>query len=316
MNEKELVLNEEVVSEELTDDMFELLDDNEKNSEFIAIESKTFARDAWDRFKKNKLALAGLIFLVIMVLCAIFIPIFSPYTFEGQDMMNRHALPSLAHPFGTDKLGRDILVRVMYGARISLSIGFITAFINLVIGIIYGGVSGYVGGKLDMIMMRIIDVIYAVPSLLYVVLILMIFGNSIGSMILAICLTSWIQMARQVRTQVMSLKEMEFALAAKVIGASNWRILLKHLIVNALGPIIVCLTMMVPSAIFTESFLSFVGVGLDPTIPSWGKLANDCRAVIWTDPIEIIWPVAAICLTILSLNFVGDGIGEALENKR
>ncbi|MBE6114667.1 MAG: ABC transporter permease [Erysipelotrichaceae bacterium] len=316
MSEKELVLNEEVVSEELTDDMFELLDDSEKNSEFIAIESKTFARDAWDRFKKNKLALAGLIFLVIMVLCAIFIPIFSPYTFEGQDMMNRHALPSLAHPFGTDKLGRDILVRVMYGARISLSIGFITAFINLVIGIIYGGVSGYVGGKLDMIMMRIIDVIYAVPSLLYVVLILMIFGNSIGSMILAICLTSWIQMARQVRTQVMSLKEMEFALAAKVIGASNWRILLKHLIVNALGPIIVCLTMMVPSAIFTESFLSFVGVGLDPTIPSWGKLANDCRAVIWTDPIEIIWPVAAICLTILSLNFVGDGIGEALENKR
>jgi len=316
MSEKELVLNEEVVSEELTDDMFELLDDSEKNSEFIAIESKTFARDAWDRFKKNKLALAGLIFLVIMVLCAIFIPIFSPYTFEGQDMMNRHALPSLAHPFGTDKLGRDILVRVMYGARISLSIGFITAFINLVIGIIYGGVSGYVGGKLDMIMMRIIDVIYAVPSLLYVVLILMIFGNIIGSMILAICLTSWIQMARQVRTQVMSLKEMEFALAAKVIGASNWRILLKHLIVNALGPIIVCLTMMVPSAIFTESFLSFVGVGLDPTIPSWGKLANDCRAVIWTDPIEIIWPVAAICLTILSLNFVGDGIGEALENKR
>lgn len=316
MNEKELVVNKEVMNEELSDDMFELLDDSEKNSEFIAIESKTFARDAWDRFKKNKLALAGLIFLVVMVLCAIFIPIFSPYTFEGQDMMNRHALPSLAHPFGTDKLGRDILVRVMYGARISLSIGFITAFINLVIGIVYGGVSGYVGGKLDMIMMRFIDVIYAVPSLLYVVLILMIFGNSIASMILAICLTSWIQMARQVRTQVMSLKEMEFALAAKVIGASNWRILLKHLIVNALGPIIVCLTMMVPSAIFTESFLSFVGVGLDPTIPSWGKLANDCRAVIWTDPVEIIWPVAAICLTILSLNFVGDGIGEALENKR
>ena len=316
MNEKELVVNKEVMNEELSDDMFELLDDSEKNSEFIAIESKTFARDAWDRFKKNKLALAGLIFLVVMVLCAIFIPIFSPYTFEGQDMMNRHALPSLAHPFGTDKLGRDILVRVMYGARISLSIGFITAFINLVIGIVYGGVSGYVGGKLDMIMMRFIDVIYAVPSLLYVVLILMIFGNSIASMILAICLTSWIQMARQVRTQVMSLKEMEFALAAKVIGASNWRILLKHLIVNALGPIIVCLTMMVPSAIFTESFLSFVGVGLDPTNPSWGKLANDCRAVIWTDPVEIIWPVAAICLTILSLNFVGDGIGEALENKR
>ncbi len=307
MENKELIL---------TDDMFELLDESEKNSEFIAIESKTFMKDAWDRFKKNKLALFGLVFLVFMVACAILVPMLSPYSFETQDMANRNALPSMQHLFGTDRLGRDILVRVMYGARISLAIGFSTAVINLFIGIIYGGIAGYVGGKVDMIMMRIIDVIYAVPSLLYVVLILMVFGNSITSMMLAICLTSWISMARQVRTQVMSLKEMEFSLAAKVLGASNWRILMKHLIINALGPIIVCLTMMVPSAIFTESFLSFVGVGLDPSIPSWGKLANDCRAVIFTYPIQIIWPVAAICLTILSLNFVGDGIGEALEIKR
>lgn len=307
MEEKELVLS---------DEMFEILDDSEKNSEFIAMKSKTFAQDAWDRFKKNKLALFGLIFLAIMIACAILVPMLSPYGFEDMDMLNKHALPSLAHPFGTDKLGRDILVRVMYGARISLSIGAVTALINLFIGIVYGGISGYIGGKVDMIMMRIIDIIYAVPSLLYVVLILMVFGNGIPSMIMAICLTSWIQMARQVRTQVMSLKEMEFALAARVIGASDMRILMKHLIINALGPIIVCLTMMIPSAIFTESFLSFVGIGLDPTIPSWGKLANDCREVIFTFPIEIIWPVAAICLTILSLNFVGDGVGEALENKR
>ena len=313
MSEKEMKMNEEL---EITDEMFELLDDSEKNSEFIAIESKTFFRDAWDRFKKNKLALFGLIFLVIMISAAILVPMLSPYTFEGQDMANRNALPSMDHLFGTDKLGRDIMVRIMYGARISLAIGFSSAFINLFIGIVYGGVAGYVGGKVDMIMMRIIDVIYAVPSLLYVVLILMVFGNSITSMMLAICLTSWIQMARQVRTQVMSLKEMEFSLAARVIGASDWRILMKHLIVNALGPIIVCLTMMVPSAIFTESFLSFVGIGLDPSIPSWGKLANDCRTVIFTYPIQILWPVGAICLTILSLNFVGDGIGEALEIKR
>ena len=307
MEEKELVLN---------DEMFELLDDSEKNSEFIAIESKTFVKDAWERFKKNKLALFGLIFLTLMILGAIFIPIVSPWGYEAQDLANRHALPSLQHLFGTDKLGRDILVRIMYGARISLAIGVVSAIINLFIGIVYGGVAGYVGGKVDMIMMRFIDIIYAVPSLLYVVLILMVFGNSIFSMILAICLTSWIQMARQVRTQVMSLKEMEFSLAARVIGASDFRILAKHLIINALGPIIVCLTMMVPSAIFTESFLSFVGIGLDPSIPSWGKLANDCREVIFTYPIEIIWPVAAICLTILSLNFGGDGVGEALEIKR
>ena len=222
-------------------------------------------------------------------------------------------MPSLQHLFGTDKLGRDIFVRVMYGARVSLAIGFSTAAINLVIGILYGGISGYVGGRVDMIMMRIVDIIYAVPSLIYVVLILLVFGDSIGSMMLAICLTSWIGMARQVRTQIMSLKEMEFSLAAKVIGASNSRILLRHLIINALGPIIVSLTMMVPGAIFTEASLSFVGIGLNPAIPSWGKLANDCRQLIFTQPIQVIWPVAAISLTILALNFVGDGIGEAFQ---
>ncbi len=301
---------------EITADQVRLLREDEKNSEFIAVSSKTFLKDAWDRFKKNKLALFGLIFLSVLIIGAILVPMLSPFDYESQDILNRNALPSLAHPFGTDKLGRDIFVRVMYGARISLAVGFSTAAINLVIGIIYGGISGYIGGKVDMVMMRIIDVIYAVPTLLYIVLILMIFGNSIYSMMLAICLTSWIGMARQVRTQVMSLKEMEFALAARVIGASDWRILIKHLIINALGPIIVTLTMMVPSAIFTEAFLSFVGIGIDPTIPSWGKLANDCRALIFSYPIQIIWPVAAICLTTLSLNFVGDGVGEALQLKR
>ncbi len=298
------------------DDLFELLPEEEKNSEFITVESKTFFRDAWDRFRRNKLALFGLIFIALMIIAAIVIPMVSPYSFDAQDLANKNSLPSLAHPFGTDKLGRDILVRVMYGARISLAIGFSTALINLVIGVVYGGISGYLGGRVDMVMMRIIDIIYAVPTLLYVILILLIFGNNVGSMMLAICLTSWITMARQVRAQVLSLKEQEFALAAKVIGASNKRILLKHLVVNALGPIIVCETMMVPSAIFTESFLSFVGIGLDPTIPSWGKLANDCRPLIFTYPIQIIWPITAICLTVLSLNFIGDGIGEALQTKK
>lgn len=295
------------------DDLFEKLPEEEKNSEFIAVEIKTFARDAWDRFKRNKLALAGLIFLIVVILLAILVPMFSPYQYDTQDMMNRNALPSLAHPFGTDKLGQDILVRIMYGARVSLSIAFATAAINLVIGILYGGIAGYVGGKVDMVMMRIIDIIYAVPSLIYVVLIRLVFGDSIGSMMLAICLTSWIGMARQVRAQLMSLKEMEFSLAAKVIGASHTRILLKHLVINALGPIIVSLTMMVPGAIFTEASMSFIGIGLNPSVPSWGKLANDCRSIIFTNPIQIIWPVAAISLTILALNFVGDGIGEAFQ---
>lgn len=301
---------------QLSEEMFEPLPDSEKNSEFIAMSSKTFLQDTWRKFKKNKLALTGLIFLSLMVLAVILVPLLSPYTYEMQDLASKNQMPSLQHPFGTDKLGRDILVRVMYGGRISLAIGFAAAAINLCIGIVYGGIAGYFGGKVDNVMMRIIDIIYSVPDLLYVILILMVFGNSVSSMLLAICMTSWVQMARQVRTQVLSLKQMEFALAARVIGASKKRILFKHLVVNALGPIIVCLTMMVPSAIFTEAFLSFVGIGITPPQSSWGLLANDCRSLFFTYPVQIIWPIASICLTILSLNFIGDGIGEALAQKR
>ncbi|MBR0419809.1 MAG: ABC transporter permease [Erysipelotrichaceae bacterium] len=300
----------------LDDRMFELLPEEEKNSEFIAMESKTFLKDAWGRYKKNKLAMIGLAFLIVMVIMSILVPMFSKYGFETQNIEIRNSMPSWEHPFGTDKLGRDIFVRVMYGGRISLAIAFSSAFICLIIGILYGGVSGYVGGKVDMIMMRVVDILDSVPTLLYVILILMIFGNTIPAMLLAICFTSWIGMARQVRQQVRSIKEMEYALAATVIGASHARILLNHLIVNAIGPIIVNLTTMVPSAIFTESFLSFVGIGLDPSIPSWGKLANDCRDLFFTFPIQIIWVIAAISLTCLSLNFIGDGIGEAFQTKK
>lgn len=301
---------------ELNEKMFEKLPDDEKNSEFIAMESKTFLRDVWDRYKKNKLAMIGLIFLVIMVVMAIFVPILSKYGFEDQNIALKNAMPSLDHPFGTDKLGRDIFVRVMYGGRISLSIAFASAFICLIIGVLYGGIAGYVGGKVDMVMMRIVDILDSIPTLLYVILILMIFGNTIPAMLFAICFTSWVGMARQVRQQVRSIKEMEFAMAEKVLGASHKRILINHLIVNAIGPIIVNLTMLVPSAIFTEAFLSFVGIGLDPSIPSWGKLANDCRGLFFTYPIQIIWVVLAISLTCVSLNFVGDGVGEAFQAKQ
>lgn len=301
---------------ELNEKMFEKLPDDEKNSEFIAMESKTFLRDVWDRYKKNKLAMIGLIFLVIMVVMAIFVPILSKYGFEDQNIALKNAMPSLDHPFGTDKLGRDIFVRVMYGGRISLSIAFASAFICLIIGVLYGGIAGYVGGKVDMVMMRIVDILDSIPTLLYVILILMIFGNTIPAMLFAICFTSWVGMARQVRQQVRSIKEMEFAMAEKVLGASHKRILINHLIVNAICPIIVNLTMLVPSAIFTEAFLSFVGIGLDPSIPSWGKLANDCRGLFFTYPIQIIWVVLAISLTCLSLNFVGDGVGEAFQAKQ
>lgn len=296
--------------------MFEKLDESEKNDEAIAMESKTFLQDTWRRFSQNKLAILGLIVLLIMIGLAIFVPFFSKYTYDGQDLANTNSLPSAIHLLGTDKLGRDILVRVCSGMRVTLAIGFASAAINLCIGIIYGGCAGYFGGRVDMTLMRIVDIIDSVPSLLYTIMILMVFGNSIFSMMLAISLTSWITMARQVRAQVMSLKEMEFAMAAKVIGCSDIRILLKHLVVNALGPIIVCLTMMIPSAIFTESSLSFIGIGIQAPACSLGSLANEARQLINTQPLQVVWPVIAIALITLSLNFIGDGIGEALEAKR
>ena len=304
------------ISPEITDDLFEKLDESEKNNEFIAMESRTYFQDAWRHFKKDRLALVSLGFLVVMLLLAIFVPIFSPYTYDGQDLTMRNALPSLTHLLGTDKFGRDIFVRLMYGARISLSVGIAAAFINLVIGVLYGGVCGYFGGKLDMVLMRIADIIYSIPSMLYVIMIMLIFGSNIFSVLLAISVSGWIGMARQVRTQVMSLKEREYAQAARVMGAGNRRILFQHLITNSIGPIIVNTTLMVPNAIFTEAFLAFVGIGISIPQSSWGSMANEARALIESHPIQMIWPVLAISLTMLSLNFIGDGLNEALDPRK
>lgn len=301
---------------ELTAELFEKISEDEKNSEFIASKPKTYFEDAWKRFKKNKMALTGLAFITIMVVMAILVPMLSKYQYDGMDMSALNEMPSLKHFMGTDKFGRDIFVRVMYGARISLSIGFSSAFICLVIGVVYGGISGYIGGKTDLLLMRFVDILYAIPNLLIVILIMLIFGSNVPSILIGICLTSWIGMARLVRAQVLSLKEQEFALAAYVLGASKMRILFKHLIVNCMGPIIVNVTLLVPSAIFTEAFLSFVGIGISAPAASWGTLANEARGLMESAPIQIVWPVMAICLTMLSLNFVGDGVNDAFDPKK
>lgn len=306
--------NEQV--RQLPPEAFELLPDSEKNADFVAMESRSFFQDAWSNFRKNKLALVSLYFILFVCLLAVLVPILSPYTYDGMDTTALNQLPSLQHWFGTDKFGRDIFVRVMYGARISLSVGFAAAGINLVIGVIYGGVAGYLGGRVDLIMMRVVDMLYSIPSLLYVILIMLVFGSNMFSVLLGICVSSWVGMARLVRTQVLSLKEQEFSLAAFVMGASRARILFKHLIINSIGPIIVSLTMMVPSAIFQESFLGFVGIGISAPMSSWGTLANEARMVLNSYPLQIVWPILSICLTMLALNFLGDGLGEALDPKK
>lgn len=301
---------------EPTPDMFEKLDESSKNAEKIAYESKTYFKDAWGRFKQNKMAMAGLIFLAFMILMCILVPVFSPYTYDGQDLNAINEMSSLAHPMGTDYLGRDLLVRVMMGGRISLSVGFAAAAISMCVGITYGGIAGYFGGKVDMVMMRIVDAMYSIPDMLYIILITVVLEPSMGSILLGICISSWMGMARQVRAQVMTLKEQEFSLAAFVLGASKKRILFKHLIINSMGPIIVSVTLLVPSAIFNEAFLGFLGIGVPAPNASWGTLANDAKRFMTTQPMQVIWPTLAICLTMLALNFIGDGLGDALDPKK
>ncbi len=307
---------DKTVDFELTPDLFEKLDDSQKNAEKISYESKTYLQDAWNRFKQNKLALVGLGFIIFMLLCCIILPMVLPYTYDGQDMANRNAAPSLSHIMGTDKFGRDILVRILFGGRISLTVGFTAAVISLCIGVTYGGIAGYFGGKVDMVMMRIVDAMYSIPDMLYIILITVVMGSSFKSILLGICISSWMGMARQVRAQVMTLKEQEFSLAAFVIGASKKRILFKHLIINSMGPIIVSFTLLVPSAIFYEATLGFLGVGLSAPQASWGTLANEARSLMTAQPLQVVWPILAICLTMLALNFIGDGLGDALDPKK
>jgi oligopeptide transport system permease protein len=294
-------------------ELFERSNDYKKHNEDIPRKSKSYWQDAWSRFKKDPLAIIGLFIIIVITLFAIFGPMLSPYTYDQQNIAEQNQPPTFKHWFGTDKFGRDLFVRVLYGARISLTIGVVAAAINLVIGVVYGGIAGYFGGRIDMVMMRIVDVLIGVPSLLYIILIMMVFGNSVKSILIALCLTYWIETARIVRSQVLAQKNQEYILAARVIGASNLRILFKHLIPNSIGPIIVSVTFLIPSAIFSEAFLSFLGIGIQVPMASWGTLANDAIPSIFTHPYQMLFPALAISITMFALNFIGDGLRDALD---
>ena len=272
-------------------------------------------QDAWLRLKKDKAAMLGLIFILALLLFAIIGPAFSSYSYEDQNFMQANLAPSAEHWFGTDSLGRDLFVRVLYGARISLSIGIVASLINLVIGVIYGGISGYAGGRTDRIMMNIVDILYSVPTLLYVILLMVVFKPGLMNIFVALGISYWLQMARIVRGEVLKLKEQEFVLAAKSMGAGSSRILVKHLIPNAVGAIIVSLSMSIPDAIFTEAFLSFIGLGVSAPMASWGVLASDGVNSIRVFPFQLFFPAMAISLTMLAFNFLSDGLRDALDPK-
>ena len=289
-----------------------------KNIEKIQENNKPslgYWQDAWLRLKKDKMAIAGLCFIVFLMLLALIGPMFSSIGYADQDFNNVNAGPSYEHWFGTDSLGRDLFIRVLYGARISLSIGLIASLINLVIGVLYGGISGLMGGKVDRIMMNIVDVLYSVPTLLYVILLMVVFKPGLLNIFIALGISYWLQMARIVRGQVLSIKEQEFVLAAISMGASKWRLLTKHLIPNAVGSIVVSWSLSIPDAIFTEAFLSFIGLGVSAPMASWGVLASEGINSMRGYPFQLFFPAAAISLTMLAFNFLSDGLRDALDPK-
>lgn len=285
------------------------------NVEAIVRPSQTYWQDAWRRLKKNKMAMAGMIVLIILAAFAIVAPFLSSYDYKTQFLKNGYLNPSSEHFFGTDQFGRDVWVRVWWGVRISLFIGLCAAVIDLVIGVLYGGISAYFGGRVDNIMQRILEIIYAIPLLLLAILFIVFMGPGISSIIIAYAISGWVTMARLVRGQMLLLKEQEFVLAAKTLGAKPWRIIMQHLVPNVIGLIIVQITFVVPTAIFFEAFLSFVGVGIRPPMASLGKLISEGAGVMRYHAHLLIFPTIIFSLILLSFNLLGDGLRDALDPK-
>lgn len=272
-----------------------------------------FRQDAWRRLKSNRAAMAGLVIIVFIGLLAIVGPMISPYSYSDQVLSDANQPPSSSHWFGTDNLGRDLATRVCYGARISLSIGIVASLINLGVGVLYGGISGYFGGRTDAVLMRIVDILYGIPLLLYVILLMVVLKPGLLNVFIALGLVYWLRMARIVRAQVLGLKELEYVLAARVLGAGHSRLIFGHLLPNCLGPIIVTLTLSIPEAIFIEAFLSFIGLGVSAPMASWGVLASEGVVTLRSYPFQLLFPAVAISLTMLGFNFLGDGLRDALD---
>lgn len=263
-------------------------------------------RQQWKTYMGgSRMAAVGCIVLAVWILLAVTVPLVSPWSYSAQDAQIRNQDVSLLHWFGTDRFGRDLFTRVWYGAGISLTVGIASALINGAVGVFYGAVSGFAGRRTDLILMRIADIISAIPSMLYVILLTLVMGAGIGSMILGLCVAGWIGMARMVRGEILKLKEMEYAYAARMEGIRPMRILLRHLLPNAAGTIIVNLIFLVPQAIFTEAFLSFLGVGIEAPAASLGTIIQEARSQMMLYPYQMVFPLLVLCVMLLALNMAG-----------
>ena len=295
-------------------EMFEVVGNQSQETDALAKKQVSFWKEVFYRFSHNKLAIVGSIILIFIALMAAFAPVFSSYNYEESVGLYNSA-PSATHWFGTDDLARDIFVRAWEGARISLFIGITAAIIDLIIGVLWGSIAGLAGGRVDNIMMRIADVLTAIPYLLVVIILLVVMEPGLVPMIIALSITGWVNMARIVRSEVLKIKNQEYVLAARTLGANNWHIIKRHLIPNAMGAILVTMTMTIPSAIFTESFLSYLGLGVQAPLASWGTMASEGFKALTSAPWRLLFPAILISVTIFAFNAVGDGLRDALDPK-
>jgi oligopeptide transport system permease protein len=270
-------------------------------------------RDAWHRLAKSKMAVAAVIILVVVTLASFLGPLFLAQSYYGQDLQLGAVPPDARHWLGTDTLGRDLFVRILYGGQVSMSVGLCATAVALTIGVFYGTISGFLGGRVDAIMMRAVDIIYALPFTVFVILLMVFFGRKFVLLFVAIGAVQWLTMARIVRGQVLTLRRQEFIEAAEALGLSKLRIIFRHMIPNALGPIIVYATLTVPSVMLLEAFLSFLGLGVQPPMSSWGSLIKEGADSMEESPWLLIYPGLTFAITLFSLNFLGDGLRDALD---
>ncbi len=273
----------------------------------------SYLKDSWGRLRSNRQVMCGLWILLVLVIMALVGPLLSPYTYYETHLPLKNSPPCAKFWLGSDELGRDIFTRIWWGARISLFVGITAALIDMIVGVIWGSIAGLKGGKVDELLMRISDILYSIPYLLVVILLTVIMGAGLPTIIIALTLTGWIPMARIVRGQILQLKELDYATAAYALGASRLRILVYHLLPNAMGPIITTMTLSIPTAIFSEAFLSFLGLGIQAPIASWGTMASDGLPALRYFPWRLFFPALFISLTMLCFNLVGDGIRDAFD---
>lgn len=281
--------------------------------EFPYQESVSYWRDAWRRLCQNKPAMVGLCLLTVLILGAIFIPYLSSHTYYETHLHLKNKAPCSDFWFGSDELGRDLFTRIWWGARISLFVGIIAAIIDMFIGVFYGAIAGMIGGKTEDLMMRLSDVLYSLPHLLIVILLMVIMKPGVFTIIIALTLTGWINMARIVRGQILQIKQNDYVMAAHMLGAKRRRILMRHLIPNSIGTIITTMTLTIPAAIFSEAFLSFLGLGVQAPIASWGTMASDGLSALRYYPWRLFFPACFISVTMLAFNMVGDGVRDAFD---